>query len=202
VKYLFSTIMLCCGFAFSALAQPFPQLFDVTGVAANDVLNIRTDPSGSSEKIGRLTPDQQNVEVLASDASGKWGLVNVGERSGWVAMRYLHARVVNEDYALAPRFSCAGTEPFWSLDVVQGQSATFSALSEATQTYPAGKLQVGSGRTDRFLLGLGQSSVAVISREMCSDGMSDRDFALRIDLVTSAGGQQSLLSGCCSIAPN
>ncbi len=201
MRGLFSTILIWCAMAVAAFAEPFPRLYDVTGVAANDVLNIRAKPSGSSEIIGQLTPHQQNIEVVASDASGRWGLINVGERSGWVAFRFLHATTGNEDYALAPVLSCAGTEPFWWLDVVQGQSAEFSSQSGAAQSLPAGKISVGTGRTDRFLLGLGQSSVAVISREMCSDGMSDRDFALRIDLVTDADGQQTLLSGCCSIAP-
>ncbi len=202
MKGLFATVLIWCAMAVAAFAEPFPRLYDVTGVAADDVLNIRADPSGSSAIIGQLTPQQQNIEVMASDASGKWGLVNVGERSGWVAFRFLHATTGNEDYALAPELSCRGNEPYWSLDVNQGQSAEFSSLTGETKSYPVGKISVGTGRTDRFLLGLGQSSVAVISREMCSDGMSDRDFALRIDLVTSADGQQSLLSGCCSIAPN
>jgi uncharacterized membrane protein len=200
MRALFAAALLWYGIAFSAFAQPFPQLYDVTGVAGDDVLNVRIDPSASSAIVGQLTPQQKNIEVVAGDSSGKWGLVNVSETSGWVAMRFLHAVGTDEDYALAPALACAGTEPFWSLDVVQGQSARFTPMSEEVQTFPAAKIQAGAGRPNRFSLGLGEGSVAVIVREMCDDGMSDREFGLRIDLVTDVEGQQTLLSGCCSIA--
>ena len=202
MRGLFAAALLWCGIAFSAFAEPFPRLYDVTGVDADDVLNVRIDPSASSAIVGQLTPQQKNIEVVASEDAGKWGLVNVGERSGWVAMRFLHAIDADEDYALTPELFCAGTEPFWSLDVVQGQSAKFSSLSGELHNFPAGKILAGAGRPNRFLLSLGERSVAVIAREMCDDGMSDREFALRIDLVTNVDGQQMLLSGCCSIAAN
>ena len=63
--------------------------FEVTGVAANDVLNIRDKPSGSSVKIGYFEPDRSIVEVLGTNQSGRWGYVQAGEVMGWTSMRYL-----------------------------------------------------------------------------------------------------------------
>ena len=39
--------------------------FEVTGVASNDVLNIREEPSGSSAKLGFLEHDDKVVEITA-----------------------------------------------------------------------------------------------------------------------------------------
>ena len=39
-------------------------MFDVTGVAANDVLNIRAAPDASAEIIGTLSPNARDIEVV------------------------------------------------------------------------------------------------------------------------------------------
>lgn len=192
--------LLWCAFALSASANPFPLLHDVTGVATNDILNIHRHPTITSGIVGQLTRAQTNVEVLDSDASGEWGLVNIGEGTGWVTMRYLRRTVDSDDYTLTREFHCIGTEPFWSLDVAQGQSAIFSTLAGDEQTFPAGLVKTGTGRTDRFLLDLGEGAIAVIAKSLCSDGMSDRLFGLEINLVTGTDGR-TLYSGCCSITP-
>jgi uncharacterized membrane protein len=178
----------------------FPGLFDVTGVASNDVLNVRAGPGGSHEKIGALSHDAKNVEIVALSESGTWGQTNVGEGSGWVSMRYL-AAVPEDDYALSWSLSCFGTEPFWNLNVIQGQSAVFDS-PEGTQTFGAGLVQGASGRPDRFWLRGGSSNTeftSVIRKQTCSDGMSDRMFGLDIDLLVTGGGDVVLLSGCCSL---
>lgn len=62
-----------------ALAQDiYPALHDVTGVAADDVLNIRSEPSASSPIIGTFSPFETDVEVVALSPDGGWGRVNAG----------------------------------------------------------------------------------------------------------------------------
>ncbi|WP_137700988.1 COG3650 family protein [Marimonas lutisalis] len=180
----------------SALAQTYPALHDVTGVAANDVLNIRAEPSGSAGKIGALAHNATNVEVIRT--SGSWGLVTAGERSGWVSMRYL-ARQPDGDYALTRTLACYGTEPFWNLSITQGTRATFTAMGGDPVQIPVGLLQRSANRTDRFVL-RGGAMTAIIARAACSDGMSDREFGLTIDLLSDARG--TLYSGCCSLTGN
>lgn len=177
-------------------AQSLPSLFDVTGVAADDVLNIRQEPDASAAKVGALLPDAKDVEVVDLSTDGKWGLVSTGERSGWVSMRFLEPNPVNEDYIFTRALVCSGTEPFWSLGIIQGQQAVYATPDSGAETYPAGLVNTAEGRTDRFLLGMGERLTAVIRREQCSDGMSDRVFGLDIDLVID--GSQ-LYSGCCSL---
>lgn len=182
----------------AAMAEDYPALFDVSGVAADDVLNIRAQPSASSEIIGTLAPDARNVEVIR--ASGGWGMVNAGERSGWVSMRFLEAQP-GGDYALSRMMTCFGTEPFWNLDITQGELAHFSLPGGGTSHYTVGLLQRSSNRTDRFAL-FGGSLVAAIARASCSDGMSDRAYGLSVDLFPDTEGGKGFYSGCCSLTGN
>ncbi|MDQ2090371.1 SH3 domain-containing protein [Marimonas arenosa] len=181
-----------------ARAQEFPALFDVTGVASNDVLNVRAEPNASAEKIGALAFDATDVEVIRR--AGGWGLVNSGERSGWVSMRFLAAQQ-GGDYALSRLLTCFGTEPFWNLEITQGDLARFSAPNQGVAHYTVGLLQRSVNRTDRFVL-LGGRLVAVISRTSCNDGMSDRNYGLAIDLLPDVETGAALYSGCCSLTGN
>ena len=61
-----------------------PTLYDVTGVRANDVLNIRAMPDASSSILSELPHDAKGVEVV--DARAGWARVNTFERSGWGAV--------------------------------------------------------------------------------------------------------------------
>lgn len=180
-------------------AQEFPSLFDVAGVAANDVLNLRESPSAQAPIVGTLAPGATAVEVVGADPSGRWGLVNTGETAGWAALAYLREQHGSEDLA-GHALTCGGTEPFWSLRITQGTGAHFNPMEGGAEDWPAGTLAPGGGRSDRFLIGLGEGRAAVLSRGLCSDGMSDRMFGLEINLVSHPGGL-TLWNGCCSIAP-
>ncbi len=56
-----------------ALAQSFPALYDVTGVASDDVLNVRAAPNANAQVIAALGPKATQVEVVRTDTSGHWG---------------------------------------------------------------------------------------------------------------------------------
>ncbi|MEO1155590.1 MAG: SH3 domain-containing protein, partial [Pseudomonadota bacterium] len=51
-------------------AQGYPALFDVTGVASDDVLNIRSAPSATAEIIGTLAHNETGVEVVGEGPAG------------------------------------------------------------------------------------------------------------------------------------
>lgn len=175
-------------------AAPVPALFDVSGVVADDVLNVREEPSAGSEVIGTLSSDAVGVEVVDLTLDGKWGRVNVGELSGWVSMRYMQPQPEAAEVWMTPRFVCSGTEPFWSLTVEQGVGAQFQIMGEAEQNLPAGLLQPGAGVIDRFALPLGHN-VAILRQMQCHDGMSDRAYGLDVGLMLNG----SLFAGCCTL---
>lgn len=178
-------------------AFTLPELHDVTGVASDDVLNVRAAANASSDKISELAHDAINVEVVDRSHDGKWGLVNTGEISGWVFMRFLAPHAENPNFPVGRALSCSGTEPFWSLEIEQGNQAKFDGLGLQAVNMTADVMQQSRGRIDRFSLSLGLSGVAMIRAQQCSDGMSDRAYGLDIDYLHQNG---VLYSGCCSVA--
>lgn len=177
-----------------------PALYDVVGVAGDDVLHVRALPDAGSEALGNLRHDAQGVEVTAQSDDGKWARINIGESSGWVALRYLRQRAAWADgtpFGLV----CGGTEPFWNLHLVSG-FLEYSDMNGAAQRYrEADRLRgAGTGFADLAIIGAdgGQEVAMIISPAACNDGMSDRDFGLRVQLLRP-GTSLPLVSGCCSM---
>ena len=201
MRFWFIALFTLCLLALPMRAQTLPQLHDVTGVAADDVLNIRAAPSAQAEIIGALSSDASGIEVVARDATGRWGQVNTGERAGWVALRFMAPRgVVIDNYNLPVGLTCFGTEPFWSLTPVEG-TLSYTTPGMAPRDLSLWIAQ-DSGVSDdlrrmiRFA-GLDGPAVAFIYPAACNDGMSDRAFGLAVSAML--GLDSSLLSGCCSL---
>lgn len=183
-----------------------PTLFDVTGVAANDVLNIRAAPSASAAILGTLSPHARDIEVVGYDQTGRWARINTGERSGWAALRYLSYQVdVWTPGTLPPTLHCLGNEPFWSFRP-SGDAVVFS-----TPEMPESVMQIrqvlatGVFRDPRRSVSAQSDSrrlTAVIVPMACSDGMSDRSYGLDVTVILEGPGSTRLLAGCCSIAPH
>lgn len=182
--------------ATASAAQELPALYDVYDVASDDVLNIRTEPNSTSEIIGALTPDAANIEVVG--AQDGWALLNIGERSGWASMRYLAAASEQPSHGYPAQ--CFGTEPFWSL--INADEMIFELAGEEPLRLDPADGGTASGYSGKFFA-LGENSeaslFAMIAREACNDGMSDRAFGLSVDLLVTSEGSTALFSGCCSI---
>jgi uncharacterized membrane protein len=182
-----------------------PTLFDVTGVAADDVLNIREAPSASAAIIGTLRPDARDIEVVGYDASGRWARINAGERSGWAALRYLAYQVdVWIPGALPPTLHCLGTEPFWSFRPAANQIAFSTPDDAEVRMRIETVLTTGRFRDPRRSVSAKDGTrrlTAVLVPMACSDGMSDRAYGLDVTVILEEAGRPQLLTGCCSIAP-
>lgn len=202
-------LLLCAllGLPFAAGAEVFPAFFDVTGVAANDVLNVRSAPDAASPIAGALQPSLTGVEVVAVSEDGKWGRLNIGEVSGWAAMAFLKPQTRPAWIALQGDLQCSGTEPFWALSV-QPQEKKLSMSSPEARTHfmditaqwPGAEWHQTVGMT---VEGMGASGMAVLRGEGCSDGMSDMRFGISIDLFLqdSGGSSARALRGCCTLVP-
>lgn len=185
-----------------ALAQPFPALYDVSGVAANDVLNIRMEPVNGTEIIGALAPDATDVEVVRASDDGKWGLVNTGDLAGWVAMRYLVRRPGQEWGVMPSSFVCSGTEPFWSFDVGNEDSASFTTL-DGEDVYSVNARIAGVSFPGDFAIvaeGPVGRATAIVTLGFCNDGMSNREFGYSVGLLREGPASTVLNIGCCSLA--
>ncbi|GLQ34555.1 hypothetical protein GCM10007939_08380 [Amylibacter marinus] len=178
---------------------PLPTIMQVSGLSAGDHLNLRAEPNARSEDIGDLAAGTF-VEVGVVDTSGAWARVIMGERSAWVARRYLTPveTPVLSPSGIAQNLACFGTEPFWNWSLSNGVEVTFS-MSEGQR--PVETL-ISNSVSANHSLRYGLSSPnwgAVLEKRACYDGMSDRVYALQIDLLGVGGNEIKLLSGCCQI---
>lgn len=186
-----------------ATVDGWPALYDVVGVASDDVLNVRAGPNAQAEIIGTLEHDAAAIEVIRPDEEFEWGLINQGERTGWISLNFVIPQP-EQWYGSIPNLTqCFGTEPFWSLTRRAGMleferpDARRIAVDEA---YFIGSLN----RRDRFTTAgssIAQGLTATIATEACSDGMSDRAYGLSVDIILEDAFDAALYSGCCSIAP-
>jgi len=91
-----------------ASAQDPPKFFAVTGVPADDVLNLRDVPHGDSRKLGAIPPDARGLKSFGClrpepsldrwmtmtdeekrNAKLEWCRVEYLGKQGWVAARFL-----------------------------------------------------------------------------------------------------------------
>lgn len=181
----------------SATAQNLPDVYAVTDVAADDVLNVRLDPYASAPIVDTLSPQDTGIEVLALTPNGDWGKIGIVEGNGWVAMRYMTALPQTADFPLP--MTCFGTEPFWTLsmtkagtqfDILGGQSINLTLAQ--TTLLPAEYFAEFASDTEL-------ESIANIRREYCSDGMSDRTFGFKVSLYNSEIIGGGAFAGCCTL---
>lgn len=188
------------------LSSEMPSLADVTGVASNDTLNVRLDPHHTTDIVGTLAYNAQNVEVVAVSDDGRWALLNSGKASGWVRNKFLVQTSDTPWHHFETALSCVGTEPFWVFGVSErAHVATFEAIDVAPTAYatdwtsgliarPAREIGLGAGNSENGFS-------ALIEDGQCSDGMSDRSFALTIRLFVHQDGATAGYGGCCSLDP-
>ncbi len=173
-----------------------PARVSVTGVAADDVLNIRAAPDSAAPVLAELLPDATDVEVIALSDDGAWALVPFPEGQGWAATRFLTTSA--DDPATIPfPLRCVGTEPFWSV-VLRQDGATWETPEDpARPLRPLGHAQTH----DAFVLAYddgGQTRDVTVIRRECSDGMSDRPYGFAA-LIWNRG--EEVQSGCCLLLP-
>ncbi|MDU8942403.1 peptide-binding protein [Ovoidimarina sediminis] len=194
-------LLLCCATPAAATIDAWPALHDVVGVAPDDVLNIRSDPSAASAIIGTLAHDAEGIEVIRPSEDFDWGLVNTGEGTGWVSLRYVVPQP-GQWFGQIPRVrGCFGTEPFWSLDFSR-EVPTYSE-PDHEEVLTLGHEMMSLNRRDRaaFLMsGDAGPAQLIVTYVACTDGMSDREYGLTADFLRQTGEGPALVSGCCSLA--
>lgn len=198
----------------AATQDGWPALFDVVGVASDDVLNIRSAPGTAGEIVGSLPHDGSDIEVIRPTEHLTWGLVNARERTGWVSLSYLQRQPDQWDGKFPAIRHCVGTEPFWSLALDPPQIRLETPDIEP-RTGLISSMHASLSRRDRFAYGgsffpneAGSRDILLsIAVETCSDGMSDREYGIAVDMLLTRpdlSGDDSvtgLYSGCCSIQP-
>ncbi|MEZ5870840.1 MAG: SH3 domain-containing protein [Nitratireductor sp.] len=207
MRSLISALIFLAATAHAVAAEP--GYYKVTGVAAGDVLNIRLAPDPSSDVIGDYPPDASPVEVLevVNSAGGEWGRVIASDSDGWVAMKFLAPTQVThiDGTELPSGLHCSGTEPFWD-GVLTTNNLSFSAIDVAEYSLPLGVAVTTLGRQYRYALvaeNEQERMTAIVAQDFeCSDGMSDRHFRWRIDMLRENGKDgdfPAAYEGCCRL---
>lgn len=186
-------------------AQSLPALYDVTGVASDDALNIRAEPNASASILDGFGHNQTGIEVVGIDPTGQWGRVNTGERSGWVSLRYLRLDPDHVWSNMERPLRCYGTEPFWNVNLTpRVPSELFYLPDESTPMIPQWESSA-FGSPSRMILRHAIPDGEIISyleAESCNDGMSDREFGLSLRMFVTGSNStlpDGILQGCCSI---
>ena len=194
----------------SAVAQGAPEYFTVGPLPAGDTLTVRSKPAASSAALGALHEGDGMIEAISVIRNGttKWAEFIYGEGVGYVAVRFLTPaelpRIAGS--ALPVGLRCAGTEPFWSLDLSSETTASWSDPAAATDEAVEAeitqvlKAQARGGWPAQLSLSAGEkwSGELTVDAARCSDGMSDREYGWRAILSYSENPDQStLVEGCC-----
>ncbi len=203
IRWLSVAFLVFAALPAAATTDGWPALYDVVGVAADDALNVRSGPGTEHEIIGTLPYDAEDIEIVRPSEDLDWGLLNFGEATGWISLNFAVPQP-GQWYGSIPKITqCFGTEPFWSIERslellrFRNQDGLNIAVDEAY-------FIESRNRRDRFIAS-GSSVVngltLVVSNQTCSDGMSDRDYGLSVDVLVEDAFDAQLYSGCCSIAP-
>jgi uncharacterized membrane protein len=188
--------------------------FRVQGVAADDVLNIRSNPDSSSPSLGTLPAGATHVEGIGAPSvvgAARWQRVRHGGTLGWVNARFLSPHENAEparppggakpaSFALLAPLICFGTEPFWAIRFGADGSASYEAMGEVPSSSSIAQLRSNpSGDPESFDLvtaGRGMYLRAAMRKTgRCSDGMSDLLHPYEFTAVGTPGA----LSGCCRL---
>jgi len=183
------------------MAGSLPALFEVTGVAAGDMLNIRDAPMAGAGLVGTFRPDARGVEVVGTSADRKWGLVNAGEGHGYVALRFLARQPGPDWFALQAPLTCSGTEPFWTLAFDPALPVAVYRTPDVQASFTVQARWPGQARQPVAGLALGTNRFLNLQPAICSDGMTDRQFGIAALLFLQGGTGPVTLSGCCTRQP-
>lgn len=192
--------LVFCLLAGPLWAQTLPAQYEVTGVADNDVLNIRAEPRASAELVGTYWPYALNIEVLRLSDDGGWGMVGLPEGNGWVSMRYLRPQPVTPgDFPLP--LTCYGTEPFWTIGLYPGGSE-YNDPFIGRMDLELLEGEAGANGVLARLRGDDRKIDLITERGWCSDGMSDREFGWRATAFLRFVDDTYTVSGCCTLDGN
>lgn len=178
--------------------------WQVSGVADDDVLNIRTAPRADAPIIGSLAPDAGPVEIIEI-RDGWAGTPSDAAETGlaWMSAAYL-TRIELEEWTagLPAGLVCSGTEPFWGLEQ-SGSALRLDAFWREPEMQSLAVTSTGRahgiGWPVVIELDEGEAS-AIFSPQTCSDGMSDTRYGWQSTLILRGempDGGPLVLEGCC-----
>lgn len=185
-------------------SQTLPALYSVVNVEEDGVLSVHERPDTGSPALTTLDWNARDIEVVAFDDSGEWAQINIGETTAWISMAYLEEQFMAGSSLLPRPLVCFGNGPFWTLEIGNKPFAELDWLDGITLRFSGLYTISSDSREGRYMMiaeNTGRSLHGFVERKSCSDGMSERNYALDLNLLIRDGDQTRYFAGCCSIAP-
>ncbi|MEM6667137.1 MAG: hypothetical protein AAF638_12135, partial [Pseudomonadota bacterium] len=178
--------------------------FQVTGLNAGETLAVKRAASAGAQTIGTLRFNAAPVEVF--ETRDGFGRIVFQEANGWVPLSSLAVLPIGTVIGtkLPQGLMCVGTEPFWSAEIVGTDVVHFETAEGLRITHEitaSGGFEARPNADFLWLEAEANHASMSVRRTLCSDGMSDRDYPMFVDLVLRGrlAGQDSAsaLTGCC-----
>lgn len=186
----------------TATAQERTSYYQVADLAGNDHLNVRAEPSATSEDIGDLASGSKPYEILEIDSTGTWGRILWLEGNGWVALKYMQPIKIPllANTQIPVGLTCVGAKPFWTLEFKSQEVGVISTQEEVKPMTVVNTTKSRNGNQFPIAVELQTNSntaTTTLRRAQCSDGMGGLKYEWAADIVINP--QFTLLSGCCSL---
>lgn len=206
MKLLIFFTLAVCSAAIHAQGISFPQYFEVSGIASNDSLNVRSGPTIRHRVVGNLKPDSGTLEILEISDDNKWGRILWADSNGWVSADYLRevSPTKLKNTMVPVGLHCSGTEPYWDFAINSQADVTFKELFTDSIENSIIESVAESDNNLNFPTALLASSdkvklTVMLNTRQCNDGLTERAYGWEIDILVTHDAKQRLLSGCCSM---
>ena len=140
-----------------------------------------------------------NVEVIETSPDGTWGKVGTSGGNGWVSMRYLEPVATFDPNDVPRPLSCVGTEPFWNIGLYPRGAEYNSPDTGAVPMTVVAEAVAPQGFLVRLEEGPLLNRTLIVTREKCSDGMSDREYGFSARMFLEAPDGNGVYSACCTL---
>lgn len=204
MRYFTHWMILLILFSFQSVAVANSASgYSVRGVAADDYLNVREDPSVRSPIVTKIPHDAKSVRHLGDvERIGRqvWWRIKWQGKQGWVNKRYLVANQVASKPAAEKRavLQCGGNEPFWGIKISKW-SMEFSPMDGEKIFVPIVFNKTSENHTKIAAIEgkKGNNRITtLLEKRSCNDGMSDRAYDYAVSTIING---KRLYSGCCHV---
>jgi uncharacterized membrane protein len=169
--------------------------YSVVNVRPGDTLNMRAQPNPNAPVVFTIRHDATGIALTGRRAAGEWVEVTYQRRRGWVNGRFLG--LASGQYEIPAFLDCAGTEPFWSIQLTPGLARADLMFAERRYLFRIARFQQAMNRVDiAHIRGTSRtaSMSLIVRHERCSDGMSDTDYPYSAVALISG---VNAIAGCC-----
>ena len=213
---IFLLALISLGLLFGGVSQAMaatakPRVYKINHVAPYDSLDLRSVASVKGKVLATIPHNGKGI--LSTGKSQKvgrstWVQVHWSGKVGWVNKYFLLEDVHTTNYNPGQKkrektsvfMQCVGTEPFWTIKITESQ-LEIKMMDGGKYQVPV-EFRKQSANNTSIAVVAGRRGTALTSAflqkvEVCSDGMSDKNFPYSITAMLN--GNQ-VVSGCCSIA--